>query len=237
MENLPVYISIVFGLTTLLTVYFIYKASHYSKPVLAMIAGWLAIQSLVAYSGFYTITNTVPPRFLLLVLPPLAFIVLLFFTKRGKRFIDSLDIKTLTLLHSIRIPVEIILLWLFLQKTIPQIMTFEGRNFDIISGISALLIYYFGFIRKTLNKKWIIAWNFLCLALLINIVAIAILAAPFTFQKLAFDQPNVAVLYFPFVWLPCFIVHVVLLSHLASIRQLLKVKEKASDFIARAQAA
>ncbi|HVF96549.1 MAG TPA: hypothetical protein VM871_04480, partial [Flavisolibacter sp.] len=38
----------------------------------------------------------------------------------------------------------------------------------------------------------------------------------------AFDQPNIAVLYFPFIWLPSFIVPVVLLSHLVCIRQLLK---------------
>ena len=60
------------------------------------------------------------------------------------------------------------------------------------------------------------------LATFINIVVNAILSAPFTFQQFAFDQPNVAVLYFPFVWLPCFIVPVVLFSHLVLIRQLLK---------------
>jgi hypothetical protein len=37
----------------------------------------------------------------------------------------------------------------------------------------------------------------------------------------AFDQPNIAVLYFPFNWLPSCIVPLVLLSHLAAIRQLL----------------
>jgi hypothetical protein len=236
MENLPISISILFSFTTLLTVYLFYKASHSSKSVLSIITGWLALQALVAYTGFYTITDAMPPRFLLLVLPPLAFVIFLFSFARGRRFIDSLNIKTLTLLHIVRIPVEITLLLLFLHKTIPQVMTFEGRNFDIFSGITAPLIYYFAFIRKTLNKQWMLAWNFICLALLINIVTTAILSAPFPFQKMAFDQPNLAVFYFPFVWLPGFIVPVVLFSHIASIRQLL-TKTKASQIIIRPQAA
>jgi len=151
-------------------------------------------------------------------------------------FIDNMDVKMLTLLHAIRIPVELILFGLFINKTIPEAMTFEGRNFDILSGLTAPFIYYFGFVKKTLDKKIILAWNFICLALLINIVATAILSAPFTFQKLAFDQPNIAILYFPFVWLPCCIVPIVFLSHLASIRQLHKRLEKAHNYNAPARA-
>ena len=100
-------------------------------------------------------------------------------------------------------------------------MTVEGRNFDVLSGLTAPLIFYFGYIRKRLNKTFLLLWNFSCLALLLNVVVIAVLSAPLPFQKFAFDQPNNAVLYFPFVWLPSFVVPVVLFSHLASIRQLL----------------
>jgi len=100
-------------------------------------------------------------------------------------------------------------------------MTFEGRNFDIISGLTAPIIFYFGFIKKTLSNKILLIWNFICMGLLINIVTIAVLSAPFSFQKIAFDQPNIALLYFPFIWLPCCIVPVVLFSHLAAVRQLL----------------
>ena len=62
----------------------------------------------------------------------------------------------------------------------------------------------------------------IALGLLLNIVFIAIFSAPFSFQKFAFEQPNIAVLFFPFSWLPAFIVPVVLFCHLASIRQLIK---------------
>jgi hypothetical protein len=202
--------------------------------VIFLLVLWLVLQGLISLTGFYTVSNTIPPRFILLVLPPLVVIATLFFTLKGKVFIDSLDIKTLTLLHTIRIAVEIILFLVFLQKGIPGIMTFEGRNFDIISGLTAPFIYYFGFIKKQLNEKIIAAWNIVCLVLLINIVITAILSAPFAFQKLAFEQPNVAILYFPFVWLPCCIVPIVLFSHLVAIRRFItNRKNKSYQIMAR----
>jgi hypothetical protein len=221
MENLPIYISVVFGLTTILTIFLFYVATRNSKKTLIILLIWLALQTVIGLSDFYTITNTIPPRFLLLVMPPLGLIIALFATSRGRKYIDNLNLKTLTVLHTIRIPVELVLFWLFSNKVVPELMTFEGRNFDIISGLTAPLIFYFGFVTQTLSKKIVLVWNVICLALLINIVVNAIFSAPFPFQKFAFDQPNVAVLYFPFVWLPSCVVPLVLFSHLTAIRQLL----------------
>lgn len=221
MENLSLYVSILFVFTTFLTVFIFYKAANYSKPALGIILIWLLAQSIPGLRGFYKVTDTLPPRFFMLIVPPLLFIAVMFFTASGKKFIDNLNLKYLTLLHTIRVLIELVLFWLFLHKAVPQIMTFEGRNFDIISGLTAPVIFYFGFIKKTLPNKILLLWNFICLGLLINIVTIAVLSAPFSFQQLAFDQPNIALLYFPFIWLPCCIVPLVLFSHLAAVRQLL----------------
>jgi hypothetical protein len=54
---------------------------------------------------------------------------------------------------------------------------------------------------------------------LANIVIIAILSAPTPMQKFGFEQPNVGVVYFPFIWLPTIIVPIVLFAHLASLLQ------------------
>ncbi len=222
MNHLPIYISITFILTTLLTVFFFYKAANNSKAVALILICWLIIQAFIGISGFYTVIDSTPPGFVLLVLPPALFIILLFATKKGRLFLDGLDIKMLTLLHIVRIPVELVLFWLLVHKTVPELMTFEGRNFDILSGITAPFIYYFGFVKPKLNHKIILLWNFICLGLLVNIVVNAVLSAPFPFQRFAFDQPNIAILHFPFIWLPCCIVPIVLLSHLVSIRKLFK---------------
>ncbi|MDB4922025.1 hypothetical protein [Mucilaginibacter sp.] len=222
MEHVPIYISIVFVLTTVLTVALLYKATNYSKPVIIAAMLWLALQAVVSLSGFYTVTNVTPPRFTLLLMPPVIFITVLFFTKKGKLTTDGFDVKTLTLLHIVRIPVELTLYWLYLHKAVPGIITFEGRNFDILCGLTAPLIYYFGYIKNALSRKIIIAWNIACLLLLTNVVITAVLSAPFPFQKFGSDQPNIALFYFPFIWLPCFIVPTVLFAHLTSIRRLMK---------------
>ena len=220
MTNLPAYVKVVFALTTLLTVYLFYKSTRQSTLTVIILLSWLMLQSLIGLSGFYTVTDTIPPRFPLLIGPPILVIIALFISSAGKRYLDRLDLKGLTLLHTIRIPVEIVLFWLFTYKSVPELMTFEGRNFDIVSGLTAPFVYYFGFIKNKLSPKIILAWNFLCLGLLINIVVNAVLSVPSPIQKFAFDQPNIGVLYFPFNALPACVVPLVLLSHLAAIRQL-----------------
>ena len=219
--ELPMYLNILFIATTLLAVFLFYKAANQSGTTLIIIIAWLLLQTAVAFTGFYKITTGFPPRFALLAFPAVLFIAILFITAKGRTYLDSLDAKTLTLLHIVRIPVELTLYWLFLNKAVPQVMTFAGRNYDIIAGLSAPIVYYFGFVRKNLNRTALIAWNILCLGLLANIVITAVLSVPTAFQQFGFEQPNTAILYFPFVWLPCCVVPLVLLSHLAILRKLI----------------
>jgi hypothetical protein len=223
MENLPIYISIFFILTTLLTLWFLYKASH-SKTLISIIVIWLLLQGSIAYSGFYLVSRAMPPRFVLVIGPPLIAILVLFFLPKGRKFLDSLDIEWLTYLHIVRIPVEVTLYFLFLHKLVPQLITFEGTNPDILSGLTVPVIAYFVFYKQKFGKKILLIWNFICLCLLFNVVSTAILAAPFAFQQFSFEQPTIGVLYFPFVWLPGFIVPAVLFSHLAVIRAAFKIQ-------------
>jgi hypothetical protein len=228
LAGLPFYIPILFVLTTMATAVFFMaavKKNNSNKTtviVLIIIILSLLVHAILAINGFYLVTDTLPPRFALLIAPVFLLIILLFLTPAGRKFIDTLSLKILTRLHVVRIFVEIILWALCIYKFIPELMTFEGRNFDILSSITAPVVAYYGFTKRKLNNTFLIVWNVLCLLLLINIVANAILSAPFPFQQFAFDQPNIAVLYFPFVWLPCFIVPVVLFSHLVLIRRLMK---------------
>jgi hypothetical protein len=221
MLQVPLYIQLLFILTTLATVLLFLKATRsFRKIIFVMIMGWMGLQALLSWKGFYTVTNGFPPRFILLAAPPLIFILTLFVFRTRRRFLDQLDKRALTLLHVVRVPVEILLLLLSIHKTIPVLMTFEGRNMDILAGITAPLIWWLMRSGKPVSTNMLLLWNIVSLGLLLNIVIHAILSAPSAFQQLAFDQPNIAILYFPFVWLPSVIVPLVLLSHLATIRQL-----------------
>ena len=234
-ENLPTYISLTFGLTTVATLLlFVWSirnsnSENIRKKTSRILIGltiWLVVQTILTLKNIYnTDTNLFPPKIMLLgILPTLLVVIYLFATQKGRQFIDSLPLKNLTYLNVVRIPVEIVLFWLFLNKAIPELMTFEGRNFDIIAGITAPIIAYFGLTKNKLSRQIILIWNFICLGLLINIVVNALFSVPSPIQKFAFEQPNIAILNFPFSWLPTFIVPIVLFGHLTSIRQLLKQK-------------
>lgn len=221
LSDVPVYVSVLFIICIVFTLYVLYKASGNSKNLLYILLGWLAVQSALSYNLFYTDNMHLPPPFALLVGPILLGIVLLFITTSGKEFIDGFHLKTLTWLHVVRIPVEFTLLFLYKAGKAPELMTFEGVNFDIISGITAPIVALMAFRNNTVQKKLLIGWNILCLILLFNIVIRGVLSVPTPFQQFAFEQPNVGLLYFPYTLLPGFVVPVVLLSHLISLRKLL----------------
>ncbi|WP_221392645.1 hypothetical protein [Dyadobacter sp. NIV53] len=220
MEQVSAFLKVFFIITTFLTVWQFYNAANKSKGFLILILVWMALQFLLVQTGFYNNPNAFPPRLVFQLTPTLIFILIQFFTVRGRKFIDNLDIKKLTLLHTIRIPVEIVLYYLFVAQVIPEIMTFEERNFDIVAGITAPLMFYFGFVKNKLPRKTMIIWNLISLALLINIISIAILSIKSPFQQFGLNETNTALGYFPFNWLPSVVVPIVLFSHFATLRQL-----------------
>ena len=225
-ENLPGYISITFILTTFLTVGILFYAIKQTvfdttpAKILVFLTGfWLLFQAAFALGGTYQVM-TAPPRVLLIGVAPALLLIVLYFIFARHAFVERLPLKILTLLSIIRIPVELVLLWLFQQGLEPRAMTFEGNNFDILSGLSVPIVYFFAFRGGKTNRRLLIVWNIIALLLLFNVVIIAMLSFPGPMQQISLEQPNVGVTYFPFIWLPSVIVPIVLFSHLASLWQL-----------------
>lgn len=217
----PYYVDLLFVVTVVTTLYLFYIASRASKVVLFVCLGWLLLQTVVSITGFYANTLASPPRFPLLILPPVLLIVWLFTSHNGRAFIDSLDLRMLTQLHVVRALVEVVLWRLMMDTYIPKSMTFEGQNFDILSGVTAPIVAYFAFHKSPVKRTLLMVWNFICLCLVLNVVITGVLSAPSPFQKFAFGQPNIAILYFPYALLPGFIVPLVIFAHLAALRRLL----------------
>ena len=226
-ENLPAYVTWIFALTTVSTViFYLYalwetvrqKASIFLTATVLIVL--LGLHATLAFNGFY-LANTIPPRFPLAPFPSIIALLILFFVF-ARKGISVESLQVLTLLSIVRVPVELVLLWLYQQGQVPQLLTFEGRNFDILSGLTAPLIAWLAFRGGKTNRPLLIVWNLLALGLLLNIVTTAILSLETPFQQFAFDQPNRGVLYFPFIWLPAIIVPVVFVSHFVSLWQLLR---------------
>lgn len=202
------YLAIAFGSIELL-MYLGWLRAVRRPRVFAGIAGaWIVLVTAVGLTGFFTVI-TQPPRMLLAVAPPTLFVILLMVTRGGKRFLDGLDIRVLTLLQTLRVFVELGLYGLSTHGTIPVEMTFRGGNLDIISGITAPVIFFVAF--RPMRPWLVLGWNVVCLGLLLNVT--------FRAQRYAFGHPGVALPHFPFLLLPAFLVPVVLLAHLAAIRR------------------
>jgi len=229
-------ITLIFILTVLLTVGFLLYAlwtAHRKRTFIYLFAisigAWMVFQGYLADAGFYA-TFDGKPRLLAAVAPPLLLIISLFLFRGSRALLSGVSLEVLTLLSIVRIPVEIVIDWWYHAGLAPQLMTFEGRNFDIISGVTAPIVFFFVFYnpQSSLEKGkrvMLIIWNVACLLLLINIVVNAVTSIPSPIQTQAFDQPNIAVLQYPFIWLPSVIVPAVLFSHLVSLWRLLTERE------------
>lgn len=228
-ESVPGYVSVTFILTTFLTVGFLLYAVRKTvfetvpaKILIFSLAFWILFQAMLALSGFHQNTQTFPPRVVLFGVLPALLLIIFYFAFFRESFIEKLPLKILTVLHIIRIPVEIVLLWLFQNQLVPQSMTFEGRNFDILSGLTAPVIYFVAFRGGGVNRPLLIGWNIFALVLLFNIVITALLAFSAFSPNAAPEMQNRAVMYFPYIWLPTVIVPIVFFSHLISIWKLIK---------------
>jgi len=218
-SQLPLPLVAFFLLTALMALFLLAKAVHGSKAALILSFAWIALQSAVALSGFYLVTNVLPPRFLLVIAPPVLLLVGFLLIPGGRRVLGGMDLKWSVLFHTIRIFVELNLYWLFLDKQVPALMTFEAGNLDILVGLTAPLAWW-AYSSGHIKRRGLLIWNCLALISVLNALVRAMLSAPFPFQKLALNQPTVAILYFPFVLLPAFIVPAAILCHLAIFKRL-----------------
>lgn len=148
MPPVPAALGLAFALTTGLTVWLFCRAARQSRRTLAVLLAWLLLHTGLGLSNFYVAPEAMPPRLLLALGPPMLLILGLFLAAPGRAYLDGLHLETLTLLHVVRVPVELVLLGLFLYRAAPQLLTFEGRNWDMLSGLSAPLVYSLAFWRQ-----------------------------------------------------------------------------------------
>ncbi|MEO8841179.1 MAG: hypothetical protein ABI591_03325 [Kofleriaceae bacterium] len=188
-------------------------------PFLLGALAWLAILGVLADRGFFLETTASPPHLIVAVGPPLLAILVMFVA--GRRFVERLPLQTLTYLHLVRAGVGFVLFGLAMSKLVPIDMTFAGHNFDIAIGFTAPVLGNLAFLEPTPARKPLLVWNVIALGFLVYVVVVAVLSAPLPFQQFNFDRPNIAILQFPFVWLPGFVVPIVLASHLVAFRRLL----------------
>ncbi len=182
---------------------------------------WLIGTGLLSFSGFFTHFNTLPPRILFAVLPMILLLIYVAKSQKVHSLIQDIPHQWLIHIQAFRVAIEIVFWLLATQGIIPEIMTWHGRNFDILAGVTAPFIAYLCFTANKWNKKVALVWNGVGILLLVNVFGNGLLSAPTPFQVFATNIPNTFVGYFPYTWLPTFIVPCAVLFHILSIKKIL----------------
>ncbi|MFL1897455.1 hypothetical protein ACJRPK_17270 [Aquimarina sp. 2-A2] len=123
--NLPNWIVLTFIVTCIVTIGLFHFSNGKPKKLTLIIIIWSIAQSLLAYFGFYQIPDSTPPRFGLVLLPTTLFIIYGLLPRQQKWFFENREMKISTFLHSVRLPVEIVIFGLFTHEMIPELMTFD----------------------------------------------------------------------------------------------------------------
>jgi hypothetical protein len=185
--------------------------------VMVVLVFWLAVPAVLASQGVLDRYSPPPaPGFILVGLLTLGTVVLAF-SPFGSRLAAGVPLAGLVGYQVFRVPLEWVLHRLYSEGVIPVQMTYVGQNFDIVTGVlAAALGLWLWAGNRTL---WlVVVWNIIGLALLANIVTVAILSTPVPFRYFMNDPANMLPSTFPYVWLPTFLVQAALFGHLLVFR-------------------
>jgi hypothetical protein len=199
------------------------KARIFSGITIGLLL-WLVLISVLAAIQFFNDFSVLPPKFFMVLLAPLILVIWVTSTKTAREILVHVPVQNIVYLQSFRIFVEILLWALFVNQLLPIQMTFEGLNFDVLTGISAIVIGFIASRKK--SRTLLLVWNIGGLALLVNIVTIAILSTLVPFRVFMNEPANTIVTQFPIIWLPGVLVPLAYWLHLLSLRQLSILKSR-----------
>lgn len=132
------------------------KISQTLLLTVGSILAWCAYVNVIVQSGLLPNFNI--PFFPILLLFPLIVIYIVFYRAfRNSDIINNASLFNLTLFQSFRIFVEILLYQIAALSIVPDTATFDGLNFDIVLGASAIamaLLFRSGKISVKVLRIW-----------------------------------------------------------------------------------
>ena len=185
--------------------------------------GWLGYTTLMILTGVLDDFG-MPPRIpLLLVVPAIAFSILLLNRKTSKKMLRATPLYLPIYIQSFRIVVELLIYGAFLEEVFPVVVTFEGYNMDVFVGLSAPVIGLLHH-RKILGRRSLLLWN--TLALVVLTVTMGCFMYAFLLARDILPVHALDFTAYPYVLLPSILLPFALFYHIFSIKQLLLVNKK-----------
>lgn len=182
--------------------------------VAALLGGWAALAQGGVLENF---EPRPPPMMVAMALTTLTTIGLAF-SPVGLRLASGWPLAALVGAQAFRFPLELLLHRAHVDGLMPVQMSFEGWNFDILTGISGLALGLLIAMGRV-GSRGAAIFNVVGFALLMNIVVIAIASTPL-FLAFGEDAVNTWVFQLPYAWLPAVFVQFALLGHLLLWRRL-----------------
>jgi len=203
------------------------RAARRRRTVLAGVgvAVWLAAQAAAARSGWLGRFELRPPPIVIWFASMLVMTLALAWSSFGRRFADKLPFAALIGFQAFRLPLELVMHRAAAAGIMPNVMSFTGYNFDIVSGATALPLALYAW-RRPLPRPVIMLWNVTGQILLIVIAVVAFAATP-VFRAFGDDQVNTWVTEFPYVWIAV-MVAAALFGHVVTMRKLLAERAPAT---------
>jgi hypothetical protein len=182
------------------------------------IALWVAAILIAAAAGLLARWDHRPPLIPVLLIGMLVLGVVLARSPVGDRLARGLPVWALVAYQAFRLPLELLMHRAATEAVMPMQMSYSGRNFDIVTGITAAVLGLVLWLRP-LPRIVILVWNLLGLGLLFNIGGVALLSTPLV-QYFGADRLNTFVAYPPYVLLPGVMVLAAWTGHLVVFRAL-----------------
>ncbi|MEZ0268322.1 MAG: hypothetical protein ACAI43_26645 [Phycisphaerae bacterium] len=143
--------------------------------------------------------------------------VLFAFSRTGRALAIGLPLAALVAFQAFRLPLELVLHHWAGRGVIPPTMTWTGQNFDIVTGVLALLLAPFA--SRSRAAAW--AFNLIGFALLLNVMRVAMMSSPLPFAWPDVRPPLQLVLHLPYAWIGSVCVAGALAGHIVLTRALL----------------
>ena len=103
-------------------------------------AAWMGATWTAGASGVLRNWDTVPPPFAFLVLGILILAALVASGGYGRRLADGVPLWILVGVQGFRLPLEVAMHAMYERGIMPVQMSYSGRNFDIVTGIAAIIV-------------------------------------------------------------------------------------------------
>jgi hypothetical protein len=196
------------------------QQKKFIRNLLIVLFSWFAFIYIWSRFGILSNFELFPLNAAPVILIPLITILFFSFSKSVKEILPHIPQENIIKLQVFRFYVEVLLWALFASALLPIQMTFEGHNFDVITGVSAMGVAWL-ITKNKFPRIAIILWNIMGLGLLVNIVIIALLSMPTPFRYFMNEPANTIVTEFPISFLPAFLVPLAYMLHILSLRKAL----------------